>query len=751
MFKYFFTSLLLVVISLNTVAEPMTVVELQQSLKQLAQGKKDTAEVELLLRLAHHYIYKAGEEKKDMDSAALFIQKAEILSKTLKYTKGLAGTCLQQAILAREKQEREKGRKLCDSAILLCTRYKLPYLLGEAYIECTQYYGWFQNDERALKTQNYEKAITAFKQSGSVEREAFCLKNLADLNQASKNHPLAIRQARQALQLYQSINYKKLQGVYDLLNHSYSAISDYASATKYGLLAVEAAENVRDTSMQLCTIYNRLGITVYRTKTSYPTAREYFQKAFNIAEKYNDILSMYIVSPNIIASYLKEQNFADALQFATRLVNKHQIPDDAMYKIVQNDLFLIIYNRMKDWRNAEKYCSRIVELYKDEGVDIYYARSDVIDYFIGAKKFDKAEESLKIDDDQYKENYIDAEAFILNRQQWFNLDSARGNYMAAIAHMQQYNNVKDSVYNANKSKIVETLRIEHETEEKDKDIQLKAASIQLLTKQTELQKNELQRSRLLRNLVLGGITALAFILGLFYRQFRQKKLANKAISDKNIALQRLLDEKEWLLKEIHHRVKNNLQTVVSLLESQSAYLQDDALLAIQDSQNRVYAMSLIHQKLYQSENVAAINMAHYLPELINYLRDGFDAKYIHFNLQIPSIEIDVSQAIPLGLILNEAITNSIKYAFPSKGQLSNIDISIIKTSNTKLQLAINDNGIGLPQNFSIGKNCGLGIKLMKGLTEDIEGVFDIKSNKGTQISITFVVNTPLNKPAIAMM
>src|SRR5690606_4720811 len=140
------------------------------------------------------------------------------------------------------------------------------------------------------------------------------------------------------------------------------------------------------------------------------------------------------------------------------------------------------------------------------------------------------------------------------------------------------------------------------------------------------------------------------------------------INQKNQDLEQLLVEKERLLKEIHHRVKNNLQIVMSLLNSQVASLQDKAALsAIQDSQNRVQAMALIHQKLYQTEGVARIPMNAYIEEVVDYLQDSYAlSRQVSFKLFIEPMELDVNLAVPLGLIINEAITNTFKYAFPAE-------------------------------------------------------------------------------------
>ncbi|HJY13883.1 MAG TPA: sensor histidine kinase, partial [Flavobacterium sp.] len=149
------------------------------------------------------------------------------------------------------------------------------------------------------------------------------------------------------------------------------------------------------------------------------------------------------------------------------------------------------------------------------------------------------------------------------------------------------------------------------------------------------------------------------------------------------------------MKEIHHRVKNNLQTVISLLNSQSAYLDNDmALSAIKNSQHRIHSMSLIHQKLYNAENISTINMPNYIKELVEYLKESFNTgQRIRFEINVAPLELDVAQAVPLGLILNEAITNSIKYAFPDDRN-GMVYIKLESTADKRYLLAISDNGIG---------------------------------------------------------
>jgi two-component system sensor histidine kinase ChiS len=238
---------------------------------------------------------------------------------------------------------------------------------------------------------------------------------------------------------------------------------------------------------------------------------------------------------------------------------------------------------------------------------------------------------------------------------------------------------------------------------------------------------------------------LAFIRIRLYSLRKQKEELEKKVIEKNLSLQKhvkqqekLLTEKEWLIKEIHHRVKNNFHIVTGLLSTQASYLKnDEALRAIEQSQQRIHAMSLIHQKLYQSENLSALNMPDYIHELVEYLKDCFETKrHIRFDLQIEPIVLDLSYSLPIGLILNEAITNAIKYAFRNRDQ-GVIAIALKRTNDITAVLSIHDNGIGFSPDFDLQRSSSMGMNLMRGLSEDINGVFSITSNDGTQVDISF--------------
>ena len=199
-----------------------------------------------------------------------------------------------------------------------------------------------------------------------------------------------------------------------------------------------------------------------------------------------------------------------------------------------------------------------------------------------------------------------------------------------------------------------------------------------------------------------------------------------------------LKDKEVLIKEVHHRVKNNMQIISSLLNLQIDYSNDeDAVNILKESQNRVKSMAMIHEKLYLSKNLTKINFVDYIQSLVSNLFYSYNIKEDHIKpiLKIENVNLNIDTAIPCGLIITELISNCLKYAFPNqmKGEI----IIILKSVEDKFELVISDNGIGLPVNVNLNNIKTLGILLVKSLTEQIDGKISIKKNCGTQFKIIF--------------
>jgi two-component sensor histidine kinase len=272
-----------------------------------------------------------------------------------------------------------------------------------------------------------------------------------------------------------------------------------------------------------------------------------------------------------------------------------------------------------------------------------------------------------------------------------------------------------------------------------------------LIKEEKLRAVENEKTRLFAYalIVTASFLVLVILTTVIVRQVKKMRNQQIIINQKNTTLQHMVSEKEWLLKEIHHRVKNNLQTVVSLLESQSHYLENDALQAVQSSQHRVHAMALIHQKLYNTDTPGTVNLQRYIPELVHYLSDSFNVKnQIRFNLKVEDVELEVSQAIPLGLILNEAITNAIKYAFPGVTD-KEVCVTADRIPDDQIRLTIADNGVGMDVTQPAGKSGSLGMRLMKGLAQDIGGSLGITNTRGTSVTLKFQIQPVLYDPVVS--
>jgi two-component sensor histidine kinase len=202
-------------------------------------------------------------------------------------------------------------------------------------------------------------------------------------------------------------------------------------------------------------------------------------------------------------------------------------------------------------------------------------------------------------------------------------------------------------------------------------------------------------------------------------------------------MQASIQEKNVLLREIHHRVKNNLQIISSLLNLQTMYIEDEnALEVFKESQNRVKSMAIIHEKLYQSSNFAEINVAEYLKKLVEniYSSYGININLIKIEIKAPDIFLDINKAIPCFLVANEVITNSIKHAFPDGSGEITIDF---KKIDENYVMSIRDNGIGLPEDFNTKKTSTLGIQLINGLIAQLDGKLETNSFEGTEFRIIF--------------
>lgn len=200
------------------------------------------------------------------------------------------------------------------------------------------------------------------------------------------------------------------------------------------------------------------------------------------------------------------------------------------------------------------------------------------------------------------------------------------------------------------------------------------------------------------------------------------------------SLKKALKEKDTLLLELHHRVKNNLQVIISLINLQEKQFQKEDRKLLKEITNRIRAIARVHEKIYQSKDLTSINLKDYLKDIISELKATYKLPKIKFNCQIQDIKLNINQAIPCGLIINEALTNSMKHAFPDKK--GTITIKAYKSGDS-LNLIIADDGVGFPEGFKPEECEGMGMRIIYTLTRQLDGEIKIKGEKGVKIKLKF--------------
>ncbi|HEY9597304.1 MAG TPA: histidine kinase dimerization/phosphoacceptor domain -containing protein, partial [Cyanophyceae cyanobacterium] len=215
------------------------------------------------------------------------------------------------------------------------------------------------------------------------------------------------------------------------------------------------------------------------------------------------------------------------------------------------------------------------------------------------------------------------------------------------------------------------------------------------------------------------------------------------ISDRKRAEEQIrasLAEKEVLLREIHHRVKNNLNVIHSLLNMQVRTIQDPVTKnLLLDSQKRLQTMALIHEQLYQSQSLAEINFAEYIHRLANNLFAAANLNHDLIKLQIQAepVDLNLETAIPCGLIINELLTNSFKHAFP-EGHSGVIRIEFYRDRDETLHLIISDNGVGMPPESNLYKKASLGMRLVKIIVQQLRATLEISGHQGASFHLSFI-------------
>ncbi|CAN5621304.1 hypothetical protein BH11BAC3_BH11BAC3_01910 [soil metagenome] len=731
--------LTLMLISISTYSQDITGRETDSLQLVLRKPIPDTARLDILFRLAEFYITKPGTYKQDLDSAAACLKKTELINTRLKSVNISGYQTIIASVLARERKQEKQAKEMAEKAVNMLGSSSNKYYLAKAYFNLSDYYRYSDRIELVEKIRLVELAVQYFSQSTNIEAYANSLKYIADLYEIDGQRSKVLENLNLSLKMYKSINYPRLYGVYVLYNRYYYLRGNYKLALDYCLMALKDAELARDSTLSYCQINNYMAITLVHLKEK-ERATGYFKIALQIAEKYKNNTDVQLVMNNMVRNYLDLKKPREALELMKSIPKELLVPVSEEGYILSSLCYASIYFELKNYAETGAYCNEIIDLFRQrmpraQVVNDFY--QVLIGYYLETRHYKSAGIYLaKID--SVSRQLADPARIRDNYYLAFRLDTAQGFSRPAIANLLKYQHLHDSLFDETSNREMQQMEVEYETEKNRNEIKIKDQDIVLLNKDNQLQKIGLEKGKLVRNFIIAGVVLLLIILALLYRQYRNKQQINQMIMYKNELLEHLITEKEWLVKEIHHRVKNNLQIVVSLLNTQAAHLQEgDALMAIQESRHRIQVISLLHQKLYLAETSSVIDMQVYIREVVSYLKESFSGiNHLYFNQQIDAINLDISQAVSVGIILNEAITNCIKYAFPNNAA-GNIKVTFKKEENGRLLLTITDNGIGIAEDIYLSQRKSLGMQLMQTLSEQLDGNMKMESNEGTIVKVCF--------------
>lgn len=601
---------------------------------------------------------------------------------------------------------------------------------------------------------DYPKALNSLNTASKIAQQinyktglANTQNNLAILYSMQSNFPEALKSNLASLKIREELGDRKsIANSYNNIGKVYTSLGKDKEALKYHTLALKIREALGD-KRGLMNSYTNFGNIFSRDSNTTEALKNYFA-ALKIGQELEDQREIATLYMNIGVAYYYQKNDTKAeeynfkaLQLQKALGNSYGV---AQCYINAGNIFLASNN----FKESELYLDSAIELSKELGA---------YDLIINAYK-------ILIIKDTYTENWQNAyqhhQMYILYRDSLFSEDNTE---KVMQTQMQYELDKKDLTYQ--KELALKALQVEYEKKqaaaksEKEKqqlryeqqikeqqinfEYNQKIAKTEVEKKQqtalnkvlsaennlmTENSKNE-KKIRWLMITALLGFTAFGIN---YYRNYKRQQADNKQITKQ-------AEDLKILMKEVHHRVKNNLQIIVAMLRMQARVVEDKAAIeALVNSENRLQAIAIVHEKLYKSDNYTSVLLKDYLQELMEVLAKQHSNPATAFQFKITdntNLATALDTAIPIGLIVNELVTNSFKYAFNNvaKGE---INIELNKTNNN-YQLTIQDNGQGLPGNELPKNPKSLGLRLVHLFTEQLNGTLQYATQNGACFVVTF--------------
>lgn len=500
----------------------------------------------------------------------------------------------------------------------------------------------------------------------------------------------------------------------------YQDKGDFDMAIQYYLEALKIAEEGKESEM-IASIANNVAEAYSDAGRPIGFTRPFYEKSLREVLPRKNWQYAGMIHSNMAKEYMMAGNADSArIEIAASIayLNRVQLKS-YVYATCATDIGEIL-TKLGSYKEAEQYllaANRILDSLKTSD-NILIVLSALANLYVESKQYKKATEQgrrLLYLAEQYK-----SKLFLRNAYKVLS-ETAEANKQtdSALIFYKNYKRWNDSVFNDNKEKTIANAESRMmETLQAKENEQLKLSN-------TRLRNNSLLAAAVACILLLA-----ALIIVLANRKIKQK---NQILESQKLVIEKQSSEKDILLKEVHHRVKNNLQVVSSLLNLQAASITDQkAIEALTTSQKRVKAISLIHQNLYAFDDLSTISFTSYVKELYQDLRQLYNKGNVELicTAATEQLEFDIERSVPLGLILNEVITNALKYAFEGREQ-GVINISCSTEADGLLTIQVADNGIGLPIPFENHNSASLGFRIIRELTRQLKGTVSCELNQGT--------------------
>ncbi|MEO1054242.1 MAG: histidine kinase dimerization/phosphoacceptor domain -containing protein [Bacteroidota bacterium] len=473
----------------------------------------------------------------------------------------------------------------------------------------------------------------------------------------------------------------------------------------------------------------------------YEKALEYSKKARNAYKQLNhaegqqvELIKTGMIYDMLDIHHSAEASYKKALQIAFESGQKH--------------LLIYIHSRLGYHYQKTRELDKAISAFKNE-IDVAFNDGDTTTIaaahcslggaYIINEQLDLADsilcaaKTLLLYSQTKKQNKAEFELMSNIALSLSNIDSLQGNHKTSLAHYKESVAYKDSLKQVQKIASIEKLRVGYESERQDKDIELLAAKNKVQMAQHRKEQDLMVAS------IIGAIL-LIFLLILIYKQYMLKNKAFNTIKEQKTDIEIRHSINEKLINEIHHRVKNNLQIMLSMLNTQGYLLKNDdrAKSIIKESQNRIRSLALIHNNLHQSGRYLIVSAKQYIEDLVIRVKENFGQKAQHIELitDVEDTEISMNFAVPLGLIINELSTNALKHAFRDQSTEPTLTVKFAKTGTGLYELTLCDNGIGLPPGFDMTCSNNFGLHIVNGLTQQLQGEMTASSDYGTCFNFT---------------